>query len=283
MLNVGFAEHNSNWNWQNVRSPFTRIFCVTDGEAWLHMEGRTIHLAPGHLYIIKAHTQHSYECHGTFNHYYLHIYEGFKNSTDIFEHYNFPTEVEYEPFSVTLFQSMCAEHPEATLPDSDPKSYDNTTTFVGYVKRYNDMPLWQKMRLRSAILMLLSVFLREATPKQWTSNERMLKVLTFINTNICETITIDQLADIACTSVPYLIRLFKKHFGTSPLQYINRKKIERAQLMLITEDTQCKEIAYKVGFSDNSYFTRLFKKITGQTPQAYRSYASPIETTAQPL
>ena len=274
MLNVGFASHDGDWNWQNICSPFTRIYFVTQGEAWLHTDGRTTPLRPGHLYMIPAHTRHTCECHGIFCHYYLHIYEGFKSQANIFEHYDFPTEVKACDIDAVMFQSMCAEHPEATLPESDPKSYDNATPFVDYVKRYNTMPLWQKMRLRSAVLMLMSSFLKEATPKQWTGNERMLKVLTHINANICGAMTIDQLADVACTSAPYLIRLFRKHFGTSPLQYINKKKIEKAQLMLITEDTPCKEIAYKLGFRDHSYFIRLFKKCTGQTPQEYRSCAS---------
>ena len=271
MLNVGFARHNSDWNWQHVSSPFTRIYCVTEGEARLHINGSSISLHPGHLYMIPAYTEHSYECRGIFCHYYLHLYEGFKSQTDLFEHYDFPTEVKANDIDATLFRSMCADHPEAMLPESDPKSYDNTTTFVDYVKRYNSMPLWQKMRLRSAILMLISSFLKEAKPKQWTLNERMRKVLAFINANICGNVTINQLADIACTSTPYLIRLFRQHFGTPPLQYINKKKIEKAQLMLITENTPCKEIAYKVGFHDPSYFIRIFKKTTGQTPQEYRA------------
>lgn len=41
--------------------------------------------------------------------------------------------------------------------------------------------------------------------------------------------------------------------------------------MLITENTPCKEIAYKVGFHDPSYFIRIFRKTTGQTPQEYRA------------
>ena len=69
---------------------------------------------------------------------------------------------------------------------------------------------------------------------------------------------------------PYFIRIFKQHFGMSPLQYINHKKMERAQLLLLTEDMTVKEVAFALGFNDHSYFIRLFKKITGRTPQEYR-------------
>lgn len=59
-------------------------------------------------------------------------------------------------------------------------------------------------------------------------------------------------------------------FARYTLQYINQKKIEKAQLILITEDIPVKNIAYLLAYEDHSYFNRLFKKITGVTPQQYR-------------
>ena len=57
---------------------------------------------------------------------------------------------------------------------------------------------------------------------------------------------------------------------TSPLQYINKKKVERAQLLLCTTDMPVKEVAYRIGFNDQSYFIRMYRKVTGTTPQEYR-------------
>ena len=79
MLNVGFATHHADWNWQEVSSPFIRIFYVVEGEAILHLSDEDVRLKPSHMYIIPAYTTHSYECHGLFKLYYLHMYEGFKN------------------------------------------------------------------------------------------------------------------------------------------------------------------------------------------------------------
>ena len=89
MLNVGMANHNADWNWKDVSSPFTRIYLVTGGSAKIRLREQTVSLSPGHLYIIPAHTIHSYECDGPFSHYYLHVYEGFKNETDVFDNYSF--------------------------------------------------------------------------------------------------------------------------------------------------------------------------------------------------
>jgi AraC-like DNA-binding protein len=281
MLNVGLACHNGDWNWQGVSSPFTRIYCVTKGEARLHIKASdlvpeptegllSITLTPGHLYMIPAHTLHSYECKGEFEHYYLHVYEGFKNETNVLEMYEFPIEVEAQEGDKELMERMAEAHPEAQLPESDPQTYDNANMFTGYVKRYNALPLWEKMRLRGATLLLFSRFLEKAIARVWTRNERLTKVLAHVHSHLHENISVETLAGMACVTKPYLIKVFKQEFGMPPLQYINKKKMERAQLLLITEDWTVKEVAWRLGFDDHSYFIRLFKKLIGTTPMDYR-------------
>ncbi len=67
-----------------------------------------------------------------------------------------------------------------------------------------------------------------------------------------------------------LIRIFKREMKMTPLRYINKKKMEKAQLRLTTESTPVKEMAYRIGFEDQAYFNRIFKRTTGQTPMNYR-------------
>lgn len=270
MLNVGLAQHDGDWNWKNVSSPFTRIYYVTKGQAWIHFATGVVELKPRHLYIIPAYTMHSYECGGEFEHYYLHVYEGFKKETDVFEFYDFPTEVVAEDLDESVFANMCQLHPDAELPASDPTMYDNRSNFTDYVHRYNELPLYDKMQLRGSILILFSRFMKSARPRIWTKDARMEKVLKYIHNNIYDSIDIEYLASIACVTKPYLIRLFTKNFGISPLQYVNKKKMEKAQLLLITGNLPIKELAYELGFNDHSYFIRLFKKVIGTTPMEYR-------------
>lgn len=270
MLNVGHAQHNADWNWQDVSSPFIRIFYVTEGEALLHLPGHNVQLRPRHLYIIPAYTTHSYECHGLFTHYYLHVYEGFKNEMNLQEVYELPTEVEGDNGAEDLFSYLCSRHPDARLPESDPKLYDTSAQTSDYLARYRDMELWEKMELRGAMLMLMSNFIRRARPRVWTNDERMKRVLSHIHSHIAEDIDVEELAGVASVTKPYFIKLFKREFGFPPIQYINNKKVERAQLLLYTTDKAIKEVAYELGFSDHSYFIRLFHKHSGMTPQQYR-------------
>ena len=270
LLNVGLARHDGDWNWTDVESPFTRIYYVKEGEALLHLQGKSFKLRPGFMYIIPAYARHSCECHGLFVHYYLHVYEGVKNEMNMVELYDFPTEIEAGDVEEIILQRMSEQLPHTQLPESDPHSYDNAPQLSAYIERYRDMPLWQKMDLRGAILVLFSRFMRWAKPRMWTLDERMKRVIDHIHSHIDEDINVDELADVACVSKPYFIRLFKQEFGISPLMYVNGKKVERAQLLLYTTDKPVKEVAYALGFSDHSYFIRLFRKRTGMTPQNYR-------------
>ena len=275
LLNVGRAQHNADWNWKDVSSPFIRIYYVLEGEAIIHLAEHNVRLLPRHLYFIPAYTVHSYECHGLFVHYYLHVYEGFKNEMNLQEVYELPIEVEGSEVAAQLFEHLCNRLPEARLPHSDPNSYDTSAQTSDYVQRYRDMALWEKMELRGAMLMIMSHFIRQAKPRVWTQDERMKRVLEYVHSHISDNIGVEQLANVACITKPYFIRLFKHEFGFPPVQYINRKKVERAQLLLFTTNKTVKEVAFILGFSDQNYFIRLFHKLTGITPQEYRRKLRP--------
>ena len=270
MLNVGCATHHADWNWQKVSSPFIRIFYIVEGEAILHLPEEDVLLKPGYMYMIPAFVIHSYECHGVFKLYYIHMYEGFKNEVNLQDTYELPTEVRAGNSIRQLFEYVSSQYPDAMLPEPDPKSYDTSAQTSNYVERYMNMELWEKMELRGAMLMIMSHFIREAKPHIWTSDERMKQVLRYIHEHIADKIDVEDLANLASFTKTYFIRLFKQEFGLSPVQYINLKKVERAQLLLYTTDCSVKEVAYKLGFSDHSYFIRLFHKVAGITPQEYR-------------
>lgn len=81
------------------------------------------------------------------------------------------------------------------------------------------------------------------------------------------------IADIAnrlYISKDYLRHLFAEYAGQSPIKYILRARIERAQALLIDKNLRIGEIADQCGFENVYYFSRLFRKVTGQTPSGFR-------------
>ena len=127
------------------------------------------------------------------------------------------------------------------------------------------------METQGILLQLLSRFMKEATHKYEITDNRIRKTIRYIRKNIDKNITIDDLTEICCLSKDHFIRLFKEEMHITPVQYINQKKIEKAQLLIITDNRPVKDIAYTLSFENVSYFNRLFKRYTGLTPVMYKS------------
>ena len=100
---------------------------------------------------------------------------------------------------------------------------------------------------------------------------KIRRVLGFIDANLEEKITVDQLAEFARVSRSHLCFLFKVETGLAPIQYIKRVRIERARDLLEQTHLSIKEIRARVGLVDRSHFTRGFKEAFGVTPSEYRN------------
>jgi two-component system response regulator YesN len=68
----------------------------------------------------------------------------------------------------------------------------------------------------------------------------------------------------------YFCLFFKKHYGMSFTDYINRKRLEAASAMLLKPDTSIAEVALACGYPTVTYFNRIFRKFKGMTPSEYR-------------
>lgn len=270
ILNVGLAIHNADWNWRNVNSPFTRLYYVTEGAARILLPTGIQELKPDHLYLVPSFTTHSYLCDTHFVHYYLHIYEDHQSESSILEDFSFPTEIPAGDLELPLIKRLCGINPTMQLPQSDPTSYDNNPTLIKNIIKNKQRTFCDKVESRGIVYQLMARFLKDAQPKAEINDDRIQKVLSYIRKNIYKTIDIDSLAAISCLSKDHFIRLFRKEVNNTPLQYINQKKIEKAQLILITDSMPVKNISYLLAYEDHSYFNRLFKKLTGVTPQQYR-------------
>ena len=270
VLNVGLAVHNADWNWKNVNSPFTRLYYVTEGSAQIELPDGIYTLSPKHMYFIPAFTIHTNICKSNFVHYYLHIYEDHYSDNDWLDHWKFPVEIEATDLDLALFKRLCEINPHMTLQKSDPTTYDNNPTLMQNLIKNRQRAFCDKVESRGIVFQLLSRFIKQGQSKIEMEDNRIAKTVLYIRKHLNEAIELEKLAEISCLSKDHFIRLLKKELGTTPLQYINQKKIEKAQLLLITEELAVKEIAFQLAFDDYSYFNRLFKKTTGVTPQEYR-------------
>jgi AraC-like DNA-binding protein len=270
LLNAGIAVHQADWNWKGVNSPFTRLYLVKGGSANLWMPDGIHTLTPDHLYLVPAFTTHGYECDGYFSLCYIHIYEDSKEGLSILEQYNLPVEVPASPLDVLLVDRLFSTNPGRELKRYDPSSYDNTSTLLQNIAINTQQPYFSIIETQGILLQLLSRFLNYATIKVFITNHQIEKTINYIRKNITSPMTTGQLAQMCFLSEDHFIRIFKRELHQTPIQYINQKKIERAQLMLTISNLSIKDIAYGLSFDNLSYFNKIFKKITGFTPSQYQ-------------
>lgn len=93
----------------------------------------------------------------------------------------------------------------------------------------------------------------------------------FISENHEEDITLGQVAKAVNTSTFHFCKMFKKATGLHFTEYVSRVRTEKAKNLLLNPNLRISEIAYQVGFQSLTHFNRVFKKITGQSPTAYRA------------
>ena len=102
---------------------------------------------------------------------------------------------------------------------------------------------------------------------------RLNRVLEFIRANLSEDIKLSALAETAGMSSHYFSELFKQSTGLSPHQYVLREKVERAKEHLRNPNTSIIEASAITGFVDQSYFTKVFRRLVGVTPSEFRANA----------
>lgn len=100
--------------------------------------------------------------------------------------------------------------------------------------------------------------------------EHFSKIIKYIDDHYNDDIHINELAKEYGLSPRTLLRYFNKFLNTTPSSFITKKRIEKAQILL-QSNNQINQIARAVGFSDPLYFSTVFKKYTGHTPSEFSS------------
>ncbi|OJU10047.1 MAG: hypothetical protein BGN88_01825 [Clostridiales bacterium 43-6] len=102
------------------------------------------------------------------------------------------------------------------------------------------------------------------------ANQNMKRVLTYMEENYFEAITLEDMARKARFSKYHFIRVFKQYTDNTPQKFLNEIRISKAKEILKTGSVDITNTALQVGFENVSYFIKVFKGITGQTPLKYQ-------------
>lgn len=131
--------------------------------------------------------------------------------------------------------------------------------------------VYSACRTNGKVLILLSYYLQYYPSQKSTETNYVMQARDYIDRNFREVdCTVKSVAEKIQIDRTYLYRLFKEETGMSVIEYINWCRIRRACTMLSNTSAQIKDVALSVGFSDQLYFSKVFKKINGITPTEYR-------------
>ncbi len=271
LLNIGYVRLDSHWNYNNVISPYTRLYLITKGEAYVYHHNQKINLLPGKMYLIPSYTYSSYKCDVMHEQYYINFFEELGNGMSIYNFVNFKYEVEATTLDELFFKRLLEINPNRSLTNNDPEYYDNYPMLFKFENKNAELSNNNYLETHGTLKILLSKFFDETTRVSKDKSQRRINgVLNYISENLHNTLTVKNLANFCNLSVDHFSRKFKTTFGVRPIKYIQFKRVERAVLLLRTTTYSLDEISNTLGFENTNYFTRVFKKHMNITPTAFR-------------
>lgn len=227
------------------------IYCV-EGEGWLSYNQKKTIIKPNEYFIIPKNTRHSYGA----------------------DNYN-PWSIYWMHFNGTCVHELFERHIiNDSITDSVP--YDNKVIrlfdkiFEIFDGGYAELEMEFANILSQSFI---SSFIYQDINKDTNSvNSKDLvnSIKTFLNNNLDKSFKTAEIAKKFNYSPSYLFSIFKKSTGYSLLHFLNLKKIQKACEYMNYTDKSIKEISFLLGFQDQFYFSRVFKKYMGISPKEYR-------------
>lgn len=235
------------------------------------------------------------------------IHEGLKasNCEYYYIHFRHPEVIRREEDSV--FMELCLRNRSESLQEDSgsykiyrdswlqfPKliSLQNGNTYIQVIKliqeavdqNRNQMENY-KMSCSCRFMEALVEIAREAVSskilKQMPGISRSYKniheLLNYLNTNYSKEISSSLIEETLSCNFDYLNRVFKKNIGKTIFVYLNEIRIHHAKELIATTSMKIMAIGYRVGFQDECYFSKVFKKYTGMSPGKYEKLTSHIE------
>lgn len=252
VLLAGYNNVGHDWKDINYTPDYNKFYFIRDGEGCLKIGDKEYLPKPGQIFLMPKGIKQSYfNISGTpFTKYWCHFTAKI-GDMNIFDMIKLPLYID--------------------VKDSEALEY----IFNELLTHYNSMELSASLMLKSSIFRLISYYIDNTTVESINMShseaiDKLNLIIQYIENNLNKSITIEELSRIAYLHPNYFIRLFKKHLGTSPIQYINKRRIEEAKRLLTTTDSTLSEICCKIGTKDIYYLSKMFKDHTGFSPSVYR-------------
>ena len=155
-------------------------------------------------------------------------------------------------------------------------------TYACNLTRTSEQPIGSEQLLKLYLTELLILFMRDndvgqySLPKSNSINSTLEYILSYMNSQIGQKLTLDDLCVYTGMSKAALSALFSNHLGRGPIEHFIYLKTELAKKHLREDNYNITQIAYMLGYSTVHYFSRQFKKFTGMSPSQYSNSVKAI-------
>ncbi|WP_168433032.1 AraC family transcriptional regulator [Pontiella sulfatireligans] len=228
------------------------IYC-DDGQGWLELDGNEWTVEKHSAFLVPAHVPHKYGANPgqPWSNHWVH-FQG-KQAAE---------------FCELVFPSTGS--PVIHLPQHQEMAacIEQLYQFMSKVHTYST--LVAATGALSQLLGVIQLRMRSSEQRSRTADENIDKTVEFMHRNLARKLPLKELANIAGMSLNHYGVLFSKRYYSTPIDYFNRLKIQRACELLTTTGMRISEVGEQLGFPDPYYFSRIFKKIMGISPRDYR-------------
>jgi len=249
LLESGISDLDSHWHKEDVCSPYSRLYYVISGTGYLRIHSQSSQednlfvLKPGNMYLIPNGLSYDYFCNDHLSKIHFHLQISQLNSLDLFlgcrNCYCLPVD---PAILLTLRNRMLCTKPEDALFILS-EIYRAVAAFADFAK-----VTWKLTQNYSDVVTGLFTLLTTENIQSSTS----------------------EIAQKLLMSESTLSKIFKKETGMSIGKYREQLIISKARLLLAKGEKSIGEIAEELGFRDQFYFCKYFKKRQEMTPSAYK-------------
>jgi len=132
-----------------------------------------------------------------------------------------------------------------------------------------------ELAVNMLIKKLLLILIRNDTRRLLADQDRVERirlkpVIDFVEANIDDRIAVEEVCGLANMSYYYFVKFFKKMMGQSFTEYVNFRKIKRAEQLLLTRDVSVSEVGELIGMANMAHFYKMFKRFNGCSPKEFQ-------------
>lgn len=120
------------------------------------------------------------------------------------------------------------------------------------------------------LILAEAYYMDDTTGRKDKQRVHLNKCINYMNQNLDKNLSLDNLAKYVGVSISYLNKIFNTYTQKSPIDYFIEMKIDEACKYIALSDLKVGEVAESLGYQDQFYFSKLFKKKIGKSPQAFR-------------